>query len=112
MGVKTRLVWNNLWRKGTALMPSSEDPQHPATDTQIDTPSMFYRASSKVSPCTVPMTLPAAGGPIDFVAIIGHNIEATGVVITIEGANDAAFTAGVVSRTMNKNNINYLPILR
>jgi hypothetical protein len=39
----TRLIFNNLWRKGTILGESSEHPQFPSTDTQGDTPSQFWR---------------------------------------------------------------------
>jgi len=97
---KTRFIYKNLWRTGTMLTPSSEDPQHPSTDSAIDTKTMFYRASSKSSPCTIPINQGAAPGAIDFVAILAHNIESSGVVITLEGADNAAFDSGLVSRTL------------
>ncbi|MCK4783574.1 MAG: hypothetical protein KAV87_07485, partial [Desulfobacteraceae bacterium] len=103
---KPRIIYNNLWRKGTALTPSSENPQHPSTDTQIDTLSMFYRASAKTSPCTIPMNLGAAPGAIDFVAILAQNIESSGVVITFEGADNATFDSGFVTRTITYNATN------
>jgi len=54
MGAKTRLIYDNLWRKGTMGTPSSEDPQHPATDTQIDTKTMIWRTTSLGGPDIIP----------------------------------------------------------
>jgi len=103
---KARFIYNNLWRTGTMLTPSSENPQHPATDTQIDTLSMFYRASSKSSPCTIPNNL-GSEKEINFVAILAHNIESSGVVITFEGDNVSTFDSGdFVSRTITYNATN------
>ena len=86
------------------LTPSSENPQHPATDTQIDTLSMFCRASSKISPFTIPLNQGATPGAIDFVAILAHNIESSGVVITLEGDDVSTFdSGGFVSRTITYN---------
>ena len=94
MGAKTRLIYDNLWRKGTMGTPSSEDPKHPATDTQADTRSMYYKALNKTSPCTVPNDLLTAQ-EINFVGIIDHNFGDIGAGITIDfqGADDANFTA-------------------
>jgi len=39
----TRLIFSNLWRKGTILGECCEHPQYPSTDTQGDTPSQFWR---------------------------------------------------------------------
>ncbi len=109
MGAKTRLIYDNLWRKstmgtvGAAPFVSSEDPQHPATDTQIDTLSMYWKASDNEATVTIPINQGATPGAIDFVAILGHNIEAAGVVITLEGATNAAFGAGFVTRTITHN---------
>lgn len=106
MGAKIRLIYDNLWRKGTmgtvgaAPFVSSEDPQHPATDTQIDTLNMYWEASSNENTVTIPINQGATPGAIDFVAILAHNIEATGVVITLEGADDNAFGVNFVSRTI------------
>jgi len=115
MGAKTRLIYDNLWRKGTmgtlAVAPilSSEDPKHPATDTQTDTLSMYWKASALTSPVTIPIDQGTASGAgaIDFVAILGHNIEATGVVITLEGDDVATFDGGgFVTRTLTHNATN------
>lgn len=54
MGAKIRLIYNNLWRKGTLASPSSEHAQHPATDTQIDTKTMFWRTTSLGEPDIIP----------------------------------------------------------
>jgi len=103
---KARFIYNNRWRDGTILTPSSENPQHPVTDTQIDTLSMFYKASSKSSPCIVPNNL-GSEKEIDFVGIIAHNIESSGVVITFEGDNVSTFDSGdFVSRTITYNATN------
>ena len=115
MGTKTRLIYDNLWRKGTmgtlAVEPllSSEDPKHPATDTQTDTLSMYWKASSNEQIVTIPIDQGTASGmgAIDFVAILAHNIEATGVVITLEGDDVAAFDGGgFVTRTLTYNPTN------
>lgn len=94
-----RLIYDNLWRKGTIGTPSSEDPNHPATDTQIDTREMYFKASSKASPCTVPCDLGSAR-TVNSVAILSHNFEASGVTIKFEGADDDAFTTNPVTRTL------------
>jgi len=84
MGAKIRLIYDNLWRKGTALTADPiADPQHPVSDTQIDSLSMFFKASAKTSPCTVPVDLGAGTIDIDFIAILGHNIP-NGVTIKFQ----------------------------
>lgn len=101
--MKPRIIYDNFWRKGTILTPSSEEPQHPATDTQIDTMSMYWKASSKTSPVTLPVNLGSAK-EIDFVAILAHNIESSGVVITFEGDDVDTFdSGGFVTRTLTYN---------
>jgi|GEM_PF-6216809 len=99
---ETRFIYNNLWRKGTMLDASSEDPQHPATDTQVDTKSMYYKALVKTSPCTVPNDL-ITPQVIDFVAILGHNFEPTDVTIKFQGATNSAFTTGIVTEELTYN---------
>lgn len=47
---KLKIVWDNLWRKGIILGQSSQDPQHPATDTQEDTKDMYWKTTSLGSP--------------------------------------------------------------
>ena len=104
---ETRFIYNNLWRKGTALTPSSEDPQHPAVDTQMVTKSMYWQASVKTSPVTIPINQGATPGAIDFVAILAHNIESSGVVITLEGDAVSTFDSGAfVTRTISHNPTN------
>lgn len=97
---ETRFIYKSQWRDGTMLAPSSEDPQHPATDTQIDTLSMYWKASVKTSPVNIPINQGATPGAIDFVAILGHNIESSGVTIKFQGADNAAFDSGLVTKTL------------
>jgi len=93
----------NLWRNGLLLTPSSENSKHPFSDSQIDTKSMFWQASSKTSPVFLPQNLESAK-EIDFVALLDHNIEASGVTITVEGADDDIFTGeDLESRTLSYN---------
>ncbi|MCK4794491.1 MAG: hypothetical protein KAV87_62760 [Desulfobacteraceae bacterium] len=42
---KVRFI-KSLWRAGTMLTPSSEDPKHPALDTQIDTKEMYWKSGA------------------------------------------------------------------
>ena len=102
---RPRIIYKNRWREGTMLTPSSQDPQHPATDTQIDTKAMFWQASSKTSPANLPVNL-GATYEINFVAILDHNIESNGVTIKFEGADNSAFTVGLVTRTLTYNETN------
>jgi len=85
MGAKTRLIYNNLWRKGTGLLPASPvaDLQHPVSDTMMDTKSMYFQSSTLGHPLELPMDL---GGvkEVDFVAIIGHNFADIGAGLTIQ----------------------------
>ena len=93
----------NLWREGTMLIPSSENSKHPVSDTQIDTKAMFWQASSKTSPALLPQNLESAQ-EIDFIALLGHNIEASGITIKFEGADDDIFTGeDLESRTLSYN---------
>jgi hypothetical protein len=102
---RPRIIYDNLWGKATALTPSSENSQHPSTDTQIDTLSMYWQASSKTSPANVPMNLGSAK-EINFVAILAHNIEPSGVTIKFQGADNSAFSSGLVTRTLTYNATN------
>jgi len=86
MGAKTRLIYNNLWRKGGNALVSDPvaDPQHPVSDTQIDTMSMYWKSSDKdIATQYIPMKLEAGTRSIDFIAILGHNIP-DGTTITFE----------------------------
>jgi len=101
---KVRLI-KSLWREGTILTPSSEDPKHPATDTQIDTKAQFWKASGTSTPITVPCNLGTAQ-EIDSVIILGHNLP-SGTTVQFEGADNSGFTTGLITRTLtwNANNI-------
>lgn len=82
------------------LSPSSENSKHPASDTQIDTKSMFWQAASLPAPAYLPQDL-LTPQTINFIALLSHNIEATGVTIKFEGADDGDFDGGdLVSRTL------------
>jgi len=91
---KPRIIYNNLWREGTAMASTPiADPQHPVSDTQIDTLSMFWKSSDKaITPTYVPMNLGAGAGAIDFIAILGHNIP-SGTTITLEHDDNADFSS-------------------
>lgn len=99
MIIYPRLIYDNFWRQGTMLALSSEDSKHPATDTQIDTLEMYWQASARNEAVILPNNLGGAK-EINFVAILGHNIEATGVIIEFQGADDDAFTVNLVSRAI------------
>ena len=106
MIIYPRLIYDNFWRKGTMLTPSSEDAKHPATDTQIDTLSMYWKAAVKNEAVTLPNNL-GEEREINSVAILGHNIESSGVVIALEGADDAAFAGSdLVTRILTYNATN------
>lgn len=103
---KPRIIYNNLWRKGTALTASPvADPQHPLTDTQIDTLSMYFKSSATTSPCYLPMNLGAGAGAINFLAILGHNIP-SGTTVTFEHDDNSGFTTPTsIAITYNATNI-------
>jgi len=109
MGAKTRLIYKNLWRVGTALTPSPvADPQHPLTDTQIDTKSMYFKSSALTHPSLLPMNL---GGikEVNFVAVLGHNFADIGADLTLQFqlASNATFDADLetIALTYNADNI-------
>ena len=107
MIIYPRLIYDNFWRKGTALTLSSEDPKHPLTDTQIDTLSMYWKAGDLVAPATLPNNLGAK--EVDFVAILGHNFAdiGSGVTIYFEGDDDDTFATGnLVTKTIAYNATN------
>lgn len=91
MGAKIRFIYNNRWQDGTiGATLTSENPQHPATDTQIDTPSMFWRSLNDTDdPTLLPCDLDT-GYDIDFVALLNHNIPNTARIF-FEGADDEVF---------------------
>lgn len=115
MTTKPRLIYDNLWRKGTigtldvAPLVSSEDPQHPASDTQIDTLSMYWKASSTEKTVTIPIDQGETPGAIKFVAILTHNIPATGVVITLEGDDAATFNSGAGETPQESRTLDHKP---
>jgi len=79
---------------GVEPLVSSEDPQHRASDTQFDTLSMYWKASSTEKTVTIPIDQGATPGAIDFVEILGHNIEAEEVTIWLEGDDANTFNSG------------------
>lgn len=104
MGAKTRLIYVNRWRDGTiGATLTSENPQHPAVDTQVDTKSMFWRSvNDEVDPTLLPCDL-GAEYDIDFVALLGHNIADTSKIY-FEGADNEDFTApDLVTRELSHN---------
>lgn len=102
MTIYPRLIYDNLWRKGGNSLPSdpTADPQHPVSDTQIDTLSMFWKSSDKDQATQhIEMDLKAGTRSINFIAILGHNIpEGEAGDITFEEA-DADTFAGAVATT-------------
>jgi len=107
MGVNTRIIYDNLWRKGTAMASTpAAEPQHPVSDTQMDTLSMFWRSSNRLTtPTYIPMNLGVGAGAIDFVAILGHNIP-VGTTITFEHDDNAGFaTPASIPITLNATSI-------
>jgi len=110
MTIYPRLIYNNLWRKGTAAVSTpAADPQHPVSDTQIDTLSMFWKSSNKTTtPHYIPMDLGAGAHSINFVAILGHNIPEAESTITVEEDNNSdvgSITAETAEFTWQAGNI-------
>jgi len=94
MGAKTRFIYNNLWRKGTAIASTPPaEAQHPVSDTQIDTKSMYWKSSNNaIVTQHIPMDLGAGTRSINFIAILGHNIpEGEAGDITFEEADADTF---------------------
>ncbi|MBA7671612.1 hypothetical protein ES703_79771 [subsurface metagenome] len=90
---RPRIIYENLWKKGIALTPSpAADSQHPLSDTQLNTLNMYFKASTAATPCTMPMDLKAGTRSINFIAILGHNIE-SGATITFEEADNSGFNS-------------------
>jgi len=111
MGSKTRLIYDNLWRKGGNALPSDPvaEPQHPVSDTQIDTLSMYWESSDKTTtPTHIEMDLKAGTRSINFIAILGHNIpEGEAGDITFEEADADTFAGAVATSkfTWQSNNM-------
>lgn len=61
-----RIVYSNLWKAGTIIAKSSEHPQYPATDTQIDTPSQFWRSRNGTGSGNGLFVIGATNKYIDF----------------------------------------------
>lgn len=107
MATKPRLIYANRWRDGTiGATLTSENPQHPATDSQIDTKSMFWRTTNDTDdPTLLPCDL-GAEYDIDFVALLDHNIPDT-ATIYFEGADNEDFEGDdFVTEEIDHNTIN------
>jgi len=101
-----RLIYDNLWRKGTALPADPvADPQHPVCDTQMDTKSMFFKASATTSPCYIPLDLGTGAGAINFLAILGHNLP-SGTTVTLEHDDDGDTFPSAISVPIAYNALN------
>lgn len=90
---KARFIYNNLWRKGTIIDESTEAPQHPSTDTQIDTKSMVWRSTAVNAAQHISNKLGEEAKEYNFVALLNHNIRETATIEVI-GANTDAFGDG------------------
>ena len=109
MATKPRFIYDNLWRKSKetaiASTPAAE-AQHPVSDTQIDTLSMYWKSSNKaIVTQYIPMNLGAGAGAIDFIAILGHKIDSD-ATMTLQHADNAEFGSAVdIPITYNATNI-------
>jgi len=102
---KTRVIYDNAWRKGTIIAESSEHPQFPSTDTQGDTPSQFWRTpAGNNSNESISVDLLTAK-TVTFLAILNHNIDAN-ATIKWRVADDANFSANLVEVTITHNPTN------
>ena len=97
---KLNIIYNNRWRNGTILGQSSQNPQHPATDTQIDTKVMFWRTTTDGETAYISNDL-GNSYEIKYLAILNHNIPAT-AVIKIISASNSAFTLDVTETTVTR----------
>ncbi len=103
---KARIAYDNFLRDATILAVSSEDPQFPAEYTQDDNiAEMVFRSLSCASAVTVDYDLESAK-TYNYVILLGHRCT-SGATIKVIGADDSAFSSGVVEDTLtyNGNNI-------
>jgi hypothetical protein len=103
MATKCRIIYKNLWRIGTIIAKTTQDPRYPAEDTQCDTPLQPWR-STALTTQNLDIDLGAAY-QYDFVALLNHNLT-SGATITIYGADDSGFTTNVVSDAITHNSLN------
>jgi len=96
---KPRIIYDNVWRTGTILSANSENPQFPATDTQADTPSLFWRSANNSNANeSITIDLLTAKN-VDFVAFLNHNLGEN-AVIKWRACEDANFSSNVTERTI------------
>ena len=105
----TLICHTNLWRDGTILAASSEAAQFSAEYTQDDSPQLFTRTLDVDGAKTWDNDVGAAH-EYDFVALLGHNLTDAATIV-IYGADDDAFTVGLVSDTLAFNGNNLYAIL-
>lgn len=103
------IVYQNLWRDGTILAASSEAAQFAPEYTQDDSPQLFTRTLDVTGQKTWDCDLGAIL-EYDFIALLGHNLTPDATIV-IYGADDAAFTTGVVEDILAYNGNNLWAIL-
>jgi hypothetical protein len=101
MPQNTRVLYKNLWRLGTIIAATTENPQFPAEYTQDDDTTLAWRSTAIAAAQDLDNDLGQAY-QYDYVALLGHNISASATV-TLYGADDSAFTANVVSDILTHN---------
>lgn len=102
---KIRIAYKNYWRKGTILGQSSEHPQYPATDTQVDTLVQFWRTRHGTSSGNGLFVIAATNKYIDFdeggaeltATLTPGNYNAQTLVTEIQTRMDAAARTYTVS---------------
>jgi hypothetical protein len=75
---KVRIIYNNLWRMGTILAESSQHPQFPSEDTQIDTPLQPWRSRYGAGSGLGLFVVPAAAYGAEKVSNGGFGSDTTG----------------------------------
>jgi hypothetical protein len=75
---KVRIIYGNLWRTGTVLAESSQHPQFPSEDTQIDTPLQPWRSRYGTGSGLGLFVVPAAAYGAEKVSNGGFGSDTTG----------------------------------
>ena len=105
-----RIAYKNLWRDGTIIAASSENPQYPAEETQEDSPQSKWRSVGAETAGEYVDCDFGAVAEYNLIGILGHNFTA-GATIQVRGADDDAFTSNVVTDTLTYNGNNIWAVL-
>lgn len=96
-----RIAYRNLWKKGSIISKSGEQPAFPAEDTQNESPQFYWKSPTGTGAGGERIDLDlGVATEVNFIALLNHNITSGATEIKLYGADDSGFTTNVVSDSL------------